>query len=51
MRYLFLVNPLTFMSEAMRLAVTPRVPHMALPVLVGLAEGLGGSIRFYRTVV
>jgi peptide/nickel transport system permease protein len=23
---------------------------LALPVLVGLAEGLGGSIRFYRTV-
>jgi len=26
------------------------VRFLALPVLVGLAEGLGGSIRFYRTV-
>ena len=36
-RYLFLLNPLTFMSEAMRLAVTPDAAHMALPLLfVGL---------------
>jgi ABC-2 type transport system permease protein len=34
-RYLFLLNPLTFMSEAMRLAVTPDVRHMALPLLLG----------------
>ena len=37
-RYLFLLNPLTFMSEAMRLAVTPAASHMALPLLfAGLA--------------
>jgi ABC-2 type transport system permease protein len=37
-RYLFLLNPLTFMSEAMRLAVTPGASHMSLPLLfVGLA--------------
>jgi ABC-2 type transport system permease protein len=35
LRYLFLVNPLTFMSEAMRLAVTPEVPHMPLALLLG----------------
>ena len=34
-RYLFLLNPLTFMSEAMRLAVTPGASHMALPLLFG----------------
>ena len=27
-QYLFLLNPLTFVSEAMRLAVTPDAPHM-----------------------
>jgi len=37
-RYAFLVNPLVFMSEAMRFAVTPDVPHMPLgPMLGGLA--------------
>jgi ABC-2 type transport system permease protein len=35
LRYVFLVNPLTFMSEAMRLAVTPEVPHMPLALLLG----------------
>ncbi len=34
-RYLFLLNPLTFASEAMRLAVTPEAPHMPLVLLVG----------------
>jgi ABC-2 type transport system permease protein len=28
LQYLFLINPLTFVSEAMRLAVTPEAPHM-----------------------
>jgi ABC-2 type transport system permease protein len=32
-RFLFLLNPLTFMSEAMRVAVTPDAQHMALPLL------------------
>jgi ABC-2 type transport system permease protein len=41
-RYLFLVNPLVFMSEAMRYAVTPDVPHMSLALLLpGLAFFLG----------
>jgi ABC-2 type transport system permease protein len=34
-RYAFLVNPLVYMSEAMRSAVTPDVPHMGLWPLVG----------------
>jgi ABC-2 type transport system permease protein len=33
LQYLFLLNPLTFMSEAMRLAVTPEAPHMPVPLL------------------
>jgi ABC-2 type transport system permease protein len=34
-QYLFLLNPLTFISEAMRLAVTPAAPHMPLGLLLG----------------
>jgi ABC-2 type transport system permease protein len=34
-QYVFLVNPLVFMSEAMRMAVTPDVPHMPASLLVG----------------
>lgn len=34
-RFVFLLNPLTFMSEAMRLAVTPDMPHMDLGLLLG----------------
>jgi ABC-2 type transport system permease protein len=33
--YVFLLNPLTFVSEAMRLAVTPDAAHMPLPLLLG----------------
>jgi len=43
-RYLFLLNPLTFMSEAMRLAVTPGASHMALPLLFG---GLGAFLALF----
>jgi ABC-2 type transport system permease protein len=35
LRVVFLANPLVFMSEAMRLAVTPDVAHMAAPLLLG----------------
>ncbi len=34
-QYVFLLNPLVFMSEAMRMAVTPDVPHMPLPLMLG----------------
>jgi ABC-2 type transport system permease protein len=56
-RYLFLLNPLTFMSEAMRLGVTPGTPHMSLPLLfAGLAAFLAlfvrlGSRSFERRTV
>jgi ABC-2 type transport system permease protein len=43
-RYLFLLNPLTFMSEAMRLAVTPEAPHMPVPLLLA---GLVGYLVFF----
>jgi len=56
-RYLFLLNPLTFMSEAMRLGATPEVPHMSLPLLfAGLVAFLGlfvflGSRSFEKRTI
>jgi ABC-2 type transport system permease protein len=43
-RFLFLLNPLVFMSEAMRLAVTPDVPHMGLGLLL---PGLLGYLALF----
>jgi len=48
-RYVFLLNPLTFMSEAMRLAVTPDVAHMPLPLLLGGLLGFGVLFTFLGT--
>jgi ABC-2 type transport system permease protein len=45
LRYLFLINPLVFISEALRLAVTPEIPHMPLPLL------LGGLVAFTALLV
>ena len=56
-QYLFLLNPLTFMSEAMRLAVTPETPHMPLPLpLAGLVGYLAlftllGARSFERRTI
>lgn len=56
-RYLFLLNPLTFVSEAMRLAVTPDAEHMPLPLLLaGLLAYLGlftrtGALSFERRTI
>jgi ABC-2 type transport system permease protein len=56
-QYLFLLNPLVFISEAVRMAVTPEVPHMPLVLLLpGLALftlGLGwlGARAFVRRVI
>jgi ABC-2 type transport system permease protein len=47
LHYLFLLNPLTFMSEAMRLAVTPETPHMPLPLLL---FGLLGYLALFTFV-
>jgi ABC-2 type transport system permease protein len=33
-QYVFLVNPLVFISEAMRLAVTPEIPHMPVGLML-----------------
>jgi ABC-2 type transport system permease protein len=44
LQYLFLLNPLTFVSEAMRLAVTPEAPHM--PLLLLFAGLLGWLALF-----
>jgi ABC-2 type transport system permease protein len=43
-QYVFLLNPLTFMSEAMRLAVTPETQHMPLPLLLA---GLLGYLSLF----
>ena len=58
LQYLFLLNPLVFMSESMRLAVTPDIPHMPLHLLlpglliyVGLLTWLGGRIFARRTIL
>jgi len=58
LQYLFLVNPLTFVSEAMRLAVTPDTPHMPLPLLFGgllawiaLFTALGARTFEKRTIL
>jgi ABC-2 type transport system permease protein len=56
-QYVFLLNPLVFMSEAMRLAVTPDVPHMPIPLLfaglVGcvLAFGWIGARTFEKRTI
>ncbi len=47
LRYLFLLNPLTFVSEAMRLAVTPDAPHMSFALL---AAGLLGWLALFTAV-
>jgi ABC-2 type transport system permease protein len=44
LQYVFLLNPLVFMSESMRLAVTPDVPHMPLPLL--LCGTIGFTVLF-----
>ena len=44
LQYVFLVNPLVFMSEAMRVAVTPGAPHMPLPLLLAGLAGFGALL-------
>jgi ABC-2 type transport system permease protein len=56
-QYVFLLNPLVFMSEAMRVAVTPNVPHMSMGLLlfglVGCVLGFGwiGARTFERRTI
>jgi ABC-2 type transport system permease protein len=46
-KYLFLLNPLVFMSEAMRMAVTPDVVHMPTPLLI---SGLVGFMSLFTVL-
>mgnify|MGYP003694713161 CR=1 FL=1 len=54
---MFLLNPLVFMSEAMRLAVTPRRPAHAAPLLffglIGCVLGFGwlGARTFEKRTI
>jgi ABC-2 type transport system permease protein len=56
-QYVFLLNPLVFISEAVRMAVTPEVAHMPLPLLLAglgvftLALGWLGARAFVRRVI
>ena len=43
-QYVFLLNPLVFMSEAMRLSVTPEVRHMPVWLILG---GLAGYTALF----
>lgn len=57
LRWIFLINPLVFMSEAMRFVVTPETPHMPLGLLMagllGYISVLGwtGAQAFRRRVI
>lgn len=46
-KYVFLLNPLVFMSEAMRMAVTPDVVHMPTPLLI---SGLIGFMSLFTVL-
>jgi ABC-2 type transport system permease protein len=35
MKYVVLINPLVYVAEGMRGALTPEVPHMPLPISMG----------------
>lgn len=48
-KYLFLLNPLVFMSEAMRMSVTPDVPHMPALLLLGGLLGFTALFVFLGT--
>jgi ABC-2 type transport system permease protein len=45
-QYVFLLNPLVFMSEAMRLAVTPQVRHMPVALIFGGLAAFGALFLF-----
>lgn len=46
MKYAVLVNPMVYVSEGMRGALTPGVPHMALPLVVGALVVIAGAFWF-----
>lgn len=57
MKRLVLINPLVYMAEGLRAAITPTIPHMPLHwILVGLTVSLilftwVGLVGFYRAVI
>ena len=57
LKWSVLINPLVYMSEAFRAALTPHIPHMAVPILylalLAFALGLGwlGISGFRRRVL
>jgi ABC-2 type transport system permease protein len=46
LQYVFLLNPLVFMSEAMRIAVTPEAVHMPLRILLPGLIGFTALLTF-----
>lgn len=57
LQYLFLLNPLVFISEALRMAVTPEVPHMPAGLVLGGLVGFtlvmlkSGAAAFERRTI
>jgi ABC-2 type transport system permease protein len=57
MKRLVLLNPLVYMAEGLRAAITPSIPHMSLPwILCGLCVSLVlftwlGLVGFHRRVI
>jgi ABC-2 type transport system permease protein len=57
LQWVFLLNPLVFMSEAMRLAVTPEIPHMPLALILAglllftLVLALAGARSFEKRTI
>ena len=43
MKYAVLVNPLVYVAEGMRGAITPTLPHMPLPVVIGALIAITGA--------
>jgi ABC-2 type transport system permease protein len=46
LRYGVLVNPLVYMSEGMRAALTPDMPHMRVPVVLAAMAVFTGLMLF-----
>jgi ABC-2 type transport system permease protein len=46
LQYIVLVNPLVYVAEGMRGALTPSVPHMPLPLTVSVLAVL--TVFFWR---
>jgi len=47
LQYLVLLNPLVYISEGMRAALTPGMPHMPLPGILAGLIGLGALFTYF----